>query len=145
MSFREKSAWISFFTVLIVFGFYFYRTIAYFIENPNANPFEDRELITLFWYSLIAFAALEIVLHVAIAIQSPKEARTAKDERERLIALKAARIAYGAISVGAVLAAVFIVHHPPNPWGLGNVVLLVVVVGEVVRFGSQIAYFRWGA
>jgi len=45
---------------------------------------------------LSLFAALivaEVALHLFIAKRSPKEARTPKDERERLIELKATRIA----------------------------------------------------
>ena len=41
---------------------------------------------------------------MAVAIQSPREARTPKDERERLIDMKAARLAFPVLLVGAFAA-----------------------------------------
>lgn len=144
MSFREKSAWISFICIAAVFGYYFATLFSTVAAHPNANPFANRELVTLFYGSIAALVALEIVLHVIVAIRSPKDVMTPRDERERLIALKATRVAYLVIALCTILAAVVVVHHHDNRWMLGNVVLLALVIGEMSRFASQIVYFRRG-
>lgn len=144
MSFREKSAWISFICIAVVFGYYFATLFGTVADNPDANPFQDRELVRLFYGSIVVLVVLEIVLHTIIAIRAPKEALTPKDERERLIALKATRAGYVVMAVCTILAGVAVVHHPGNLWLLGNIVVLAFVLGEVTRFGAQVVYFRRG-
>jgi hypothetical protein len=101
MSFREKSAWISFVTVLLasavfvsyaaIFGRYGYGTLHVFL------------------LSVIALVVLQVVLHVIAAALNPADARTPKDERERLIELKSHRVGYYVLVV-AVLA-MFVSGH----------------------------------
>lgn len=144
MSFREKSAWISFLCITVVFGYYFATLFMTVAADPDANPFENRDLVTLFYGSVAALIVLEIVLHVIVAIRSPKDALTPKDERERLIALKATTVAYGVMALCTLLAGVMVVHYRSNLWFLGNVVVMAFVMGEVTRFAAQIVYFRRG-
>ena len=86
---------------------------------------------------------LEVVLHVAIAIRSPRDARTPKDERERLIDLKATRVAFPVLLVGT-FAAIGTLHLPASRWIMAHVMLLAIVVAELTRFGAQIVYHRRG-
>ena len=58
---------------------------------------------------ILLFVVLEIVLHVAIAVQSPRDARAPKDERETLIDLKATRTAFYVLFGGALLS-IFTMH-----------------------------------
>jgi len=98
MSFREKSAWISFITILLVFGAYFWNVAR--IAGGNVGGHAGF-VISI---SLIgAFILLEIVLHITVMLQSPKEAQAPKDERERLIELKATNVAFLVLMVGAML------------------------------------------
>ena len=83
MSFREKSAWISFICVLIFGGLYGWHYIRVEYFHAPENP------VKYVFTAIAAIVALEVALHVAIAMQSPGEARTPKDERERLIDLRA--------------------------------------------------------
>lgn len=46
--------------------------------------------------TIVALAAVQTVLTVAVAVLAPKEAQAPLDERERLIDLEATRFAYGA-------------------------------------------------
>jgi MFS family permease len=144
MSFREKSAWISFVCIAVVFGYYFATLFGAVAANPDADPFQDRELLGLFYGSIVVLIVLEVVLHTIVAIRAPKEALTPKDERERLIALKATSVGYLVMAVCTILAGVMVVHHPANRWLLGNIVVLAFVLGEVTRFGAQVVYFRRG-
>jgi hypothetical protein len=136
MSFREKSAWISLVLILLVFGPYFWIVGRALTGQAHVHAGTQFALIGLFF-------VLEIVLHVAIAIQSPRDARAPKDEREDFIDLKATRSAFYVLLVGALLS-IFTMHFRINVWILSQCVLFSVVVAELVKFASQIAYFRRG-
>jgi hypothetical protein len=139
MSFREKSAWISFLSIFVIFGIYFWHVLE--VEAGRADPHATGRL---FFTLLIVLVVVEVVLHVLVAAQSPKEARTPKDERERLIDLKATRIAFFVLLIGALLA-IATIHHGADRVELAHCVLFAVVVAELVRFGGQIVFYRRGA
>src|ERR1700759_4463879 len=91
-SFREKSAWISFAVILVVFIPYFLNVFRLFADRTlNAGA-----VVGLFVAATIFTIALQVVLHVACAILSPPEVT---DERDRAIQLKSFRIAYGILAV----------------------------------------------
>ena len=138
MSFREKSAWISFVLILLVFGAYFW-TVAQVLHGEM----EPRTAFSIEVGLVIAFVLLQIVLHGVLAMQAPDEARTPRDERERLIDMKATRVAFHVLVLGA-LASAGLMHMTRSVWVLGQHVVLAVVVAELVRFGGQILYYRRG-
>ena len=136
MSFREKSAWISFLSVLGVFIPFFWNSYRQFsgqVDGPTA-------LSVAVWL-LVAFVVLEIVLHAAVALQAPSDARSPRDERERLIEMRATRIAFQVLVVGA-LAGVATIHLTHSAWAIQQVVLLAIVLAELVKFGGQIVLYR---
>jgi hypothetical protein len=135
MSFREKSAWISLASLLIVFGVYFWNVARIIARKTALSDFP------LFFSLLVALIVAEVVLHLLIAMQSPGDARTPKDERERLIELKATRIAFFVLLVGA-LVSIATMHLKVGVWVMAHCVLLSVVVAEVVKFGTQIILYR---
>jgi uncharacterized membrane protein HdeD (DUF308 family) len=131
MSFREKCAWISFvLLLLLIAGF----ALAGQVEDAGFHYF-----LTLF----IGFALLQVVLRVIVAWQAPKDARTPKDERERLIDLKAARIGFYALVAGVLLAMVA-VHVHGNPWSGLHTMIIAVLVAWAIKFASEIVYYRRG-
>ena len=68
MSFREKSAWISFVLIVLVFGPYFWLVGRSLTGGAHVHGGTQFALILL-------FVILEIVVHIAIAIQSPRDAQ----------------------------------------------------------------------
>jgi hypothetical protein len=138
MSFREKSAWISF-VCLLLFALS-WTTHAFGIEifrRTNIGP------MAWFFSMLGGLIALEIGLHVAIAIQSPHEARTPKDERERLIDLRASRVAFYVLLVGAFASLGFGLHFPgANRFMMGQLLMGFIIAALLARFGTQIALYR---
>ncbi len=138
MSFREKSAWVSFICIALVFGVYFAS-----VYHLLPRWWGMGDSFHLFLRLVGALVVLEIVLHIAIAIQSPRDARTPKDERERLIDLRATRPAFGVLLVGA-FAAIATLHMPGNRLDMAHVMLLAIVIAELTRFGMQIVYHRRG-
>jgi hypothetical protein len=138
MSFREKSAWISFVLLLVVFGAYFW-SVGSVLEG--GIEYETGLMVQI--GLIIAFVVLEIVLHLAIVVQAPSEARAPRDERERLIEMRSTRIAFHVLVLGA-LGCVGLMHITRSAWAIGQHVLLAIVVAQLVRFGAQIVYFRRG-
>ena len=136
MSFREKSAWISVLLIVAVFGPYFWLVGRSLTGMAHVHGGTQFALILL-------FVVLEIVLHVAIAVQSPRDARAPKDERETLIDLKATRSAFYVLFGGALLS-IFTMHFRVNVWMLSQFVLFSIVVAELVKFARQIVLFRRG-
>ena len=116
MSFREKSAWISLVLIVLVFGPYFWLVGRSFTGVGHVHAGTQFALITL-------FVVLEIVVHIAIAIQSPRDARAPKDERETLIDLMATRTAFYVLFVGALFS-IFTMHFRLNVWQISQMVLL---------------------
>jgi hypothetical protein len=136
MSFREKSAWISLMLIVLVFGPYFWLVGRSFAGRTHVHGGTQFALILL-------FVVLEIVLHIAVAIQSPRDAEAPSDERDNLIDLRATRVAFYVLFGGALIS-IFTLHFPVNVWTLSQFVLFSIVVAELVKFGSQIVFYRRG-
>jgi len=139
MSFREKSAWISLVLLLGIFGTYFWNS-----QRVLAGRLDHDDFFRIGVILIVLFVVLEIVLHVLVAIQSPKEARTPKDERERLIEMKATTVAFHVLVAGGLLS-IATIHFGWGSYAITQHVLLSIVVAELVKFGGQIAYYRRGA
>src|SRR5260370_22283120 len=87
MSFREKSAWISMLSMSGIYGFYFWSVVH---AGPKAGGFHFGSLLE----TIIALVVLQIVLTIPVAIFTPKAAKAPRDERDKLIELRAMRVAY---------------------------------------------------
>jgi hypothetical protein len=138
MSFREKSAWITF-VLLIGFGAYFGELAREWLTpgEPHINH------LRLFLALIIAIVVLEVVTHVVLALRSPQDAKAPLDERERLIALRATRPAFYVLLVGAFLS-IGTMHLGASTLMLAHCVLLAIWIAELTRFGTQIYQYRRG-
>ena len=137
MSFREKSAWISLISILLVSGFFFLRVP--WTLTPSSSP----KLVHGLLFCVVALVVLEVVAHVVVAIRAPEDAQAPKDERERLIDLEATRAAHYVYAVGSLLA-VSTIHLGANAIAMGYLVLLAFVIGAVVNYAARIVYHRRG-
>jgi archaellum biogenesis protein FlaJ (TadC family) len=136
MSYREKSTWISFVLLLAISIPFFYQFLR--IESGRSS---SEASFHLFLALVILFIVGEIVLHAIIAMQSPRDARAPKDERERLIDLKAMRVAFFVLMTGALLVVV-LVHFPVDRFAILQALLLAVVVAELTMLGARLVYYR---
>ena len=138
MSFHEKSAWISLVSITAVafaFSLHVPRTL-----TPSLGP----EMLYAMLICLVALIVIEAIAHAVVAIRAPLDAQGPKDERDRLIELRAIRVAayvYAALSMGAVSLLVV----GANGGALGYAILLALVVAEIVNYGSRVVYYRRGA
>lgn len=137
MSFREKSAWISLLSIAGIYAAYFWSV---FRAGPRAAGSEFGGLLG----TVIVLVIVQTVLTIAVALFTPKEAKAALDERERLIDLKATRFAY-AVLAGSVACACFFGGFKPPIVFNANALLFMLVVAEILRSGSQIVQYRRGA
>ena len=136
MSFREKTAWISMLSMSGIYGCYFWSVG----RSGGGGGLRTGGLLG----TIVALVVVQVVLTVAVAIAAPAEAKAPKDERERLIELRATRFAYGALAGSVACACFFGGFRPPIVFGT-NALLFVLVIAEILRSGCQIVQFRRGA
>lgn len=138
MSFREKSAWISFFVTLVVWGGYVFHV--YVWPGDGAG----RLAMPLFIGAVIVTVVFQVVLHIGAAVQAPRDAQSPADERDQLISLKATRWSSYAMATGALLAAASL-HIGADVVDMANGVIAALALAELVRCASVIAAYRRGA
>jgi hypothetical protein len=136
MSFREKSAWISFVSILVVFGIYFAA-----VGLAMAGRFDYSRTFGLFIQLVIAFVVLEVALHVIVAKRAPLDAKVPADERERLINLRAHRVGGNTLAVGVFLA-IFTLHLGADSRELAHAVLLAFAISQLAKYATEIALHR---
>ncbi len=148
MPFREKSAWIQLISAVVVWVYYF-RTVALALAAGR-----DVHFVSLFVGCIVGLVLLQIVLSIVAALFALRDAKAPSDERENLIALKSARIAFIVLNIGIITLALagplFAKPLLPGVADAGmivmvNGILLAMVIAELVRCASQIVYFRLGA
>jgi len=137
MSFREKSAWISALSMSVIYGSYFWSVKH---AGPRTGGFRFGGLLE----TIIALVFVQVVLTVAVAIFSPKEAQAPRDERDKLIELRAMRFAYAGLATGIAFACFFGAFNPPILFGT-NALLFILVTAEIMRSACQIVQYRRGA
>jgi hypothetical protein len=139
MSFREKSAWITLITLVVLTLFYLtHLPPAWMLDPPGGFLFHVLAI------GVAAFVVIEIIAHVIVAIRAPRDAQAPRDERERLIALKATSIAayvYAILSLGSVF---IVIHLGANEIGVFYCVFLSFIVAEIVNYAARIVYYRRG-
>jgi hypothetical protein len=137
MSFREKSAWISLLSMSGIYGLYFW-SLSHSVQRNVGFHFGGL------LETIVALAVVQTVLTIVVAIFSAKEAKAPRDERERLIDLRAARFAYAALAGSVACACFFGGFNPPVIFN-ANALLFILVLAEILRSSCQIVQYRRGA
>ena len=136
MSFREKSAWVTLTALLIALALYVFH-VPSLIEAPGHG------LLLATAVSVAAFIVIEVVAYIVIRARHPRDARTPKDERERLIETRASRVAYYVYAVGSLVALAVTLHVVrTNAAGVGTAVLLAFVLAEIMKYSTRIILYR---
>lgn len=141
MSFREKSAWVTLITLVALAIAFELAVHSPWTLSPTPGGREFDVLIV----SIVAFVTVEIVAYVVLRLHSPRDARTPKDERERLIEIRSRAIAYyvfTASALGGTFVAIHIVGS--NQFGMGWLVLWSFVASQIVNYALRIVYYRRG-
>jgi hypothetical protein len=133
MTFREKSAAVSVATILIVYGWATWSVM----QLPSELP----DLAGAFGFLIatsVMMALLMALSHVVLAIMREPEK---EDERDKLVGWRSTRNGYVVMAIGAwgVLALVF---AQASPGMLAYALLGLFVLAELVRFSSELIYYR---
>ncbi len=137
MSFREKSAWITLVSVLLCFGVYFGGVFAHRLaSHPGADVF-------LLVKCVAAYVVLQIALTLAAVWTTPKDDRSPRDERERLIQARSHTIGYYVLVVLVLMLGIPMHLGHPAPDLMLFALFDVVITGVVVSV-AQIVMFRRG-
>ena len=135
MTFREKSAWVTLVAIVLVSAMYVFHVPRVFAPS--------RWALAALAASLAAFIVIELVAWLVLRLRNPAEARTPKDELEKLIELKALRIAAYTYFAGSFTAVFLTLHlHGAGPTAVGASVLLAFIVAEIVNYAARITYYR---
>ena len=137
ISYREKSAWIFLVSTVLVSGFFFLHVP--WTLRPESSPALMHGLL----YCVVAWLVIQLVAHLIVARLAPDDATAPKDERERLIELKAMRIARP-VYIVAPLLAVSMLHIGATGPAVGYGVMFALVLGELVNYSARIVYHRRG-
>ena len=79
MAFREKSAWITLVTTLVVYGIYF----ALAVPRLLAGRFGGFEFVAWLSTAVVMIVALQVGLTIAAAFTDPAGAQQPRDEHHR--------------------------------------------------------------
>lgn len=147
MFYQEKSILGSLLAVVVVYGYYFANVLRD-VGRPEFDGGSLRRLV----FAVIAIVVIEIAYHIVLALESKPEP---KDERDVLIDCKAYRNGYFLFASGAFLVIAWVIMASlvrdaaptriiVTPFLMVNAVLLVMVVAELMKFLTQLFYYRWG-
>lgn len=137
MSFREKSAWISLFVHALVFGVFFFMLAM----NWPSWLADTRLSVGLLFSAMLALVVIAGALTAATAAFSPRDAHAPEDEREKMVALKAAWLGSIVMTVG-VVGSVGVLLLGWTSVLVAYILIAVLVVSEITKAIAQIAYFR---
>jgi hypothetical protein len=135
MPFKEKIAWISVVTTVIVWGSYFAYVLATGWERPG------MVYIVGFVGAVIVQAVLVASAAIVTALLAPADASAASDERDRAVAHRAYAFAYPVLLTLIVCVAASM-HFGVHAIGMAYGIMAAIVVAEIVHYAAQIAGYR---
>lgn len=140
MSFREKTAWVTLIAIILVLLLYWFHVPTLVERHPG------RWTLLSMGLSVLAYFVIELVAYIVLRLRNPQDAREPRDERERLIDLKAIRIAYYVLATGALVGIFVTVHLVRDASrAVPMVVFLAFVLSQLVKHAARIIHYRRGA
>lgn len=144
MSFREKSAWITLVTILVCFGAYYGAIVSGMIRQTSWQAFHFGIM------SIVGLVLLQVALNLVAMLVTPRDSRTARDERELMIHARSHVIGYYVLMIG-MAGTLIVTHLPASSERLVDLVVRVVNVGVAAMVCAalsvaiaQIIMFRRG-
>ena len=139
MSFREKTAWITLIALVLV-------SLLYWAHVPTLfEPHHHTWVLHALLASIGVYLLIEFVSFIVLRIRHPRDSREPRDERERLLDLKAVRIAHHVFTVLA-LGGVFVALHlaQGGAVAVGMAVFIAFVASQMAKHAARIVYYRKG-
>ncbi len=119
-----------------VFGFYFFRMF----KILTGGEMDKTETLIFFVSAIVLLIIIEVVAHIFLTVVHRPETI---DERDRLIELKATRIAYFFLVLGVFLT-IGSIMMSLSPFMTAHIMLLSFVIAEMAKSISQLIYYRRG-
>jgi len=148
LSRRELSLWGSLLITLMATVYYFV-TLVGMVTDAGGVPAGRVVLLWIVTVGLVIVA--EVGFEISLAVITRDEPA---DERDRLIAARASRVAYAVLFGGAMLAVAHIAMGSIatrveglvlfGPFMSANLVVLVLNLSEIARWSSQLWLYRRG-
>jgi uncharacterized membrane protein len=137
MPFKEKIAWISVVTTVLIWGTYFGFMAA------TAGRYPGPVYFVGFIGAVIVQTILVVVASIVTAILAPADASAASDERDRAISRRAYALAYPVL-LALVFCVAGSVHFGVRSVGMAYGIMGAIVIAEIVHYAAQIAGYRKG-
>ena len=142
-SYKEKGLIASLGVALLIFGWYLYGAFSNLSLNPEPPGFVEI-IILIVWV-----AVLESIIQSFVALKNKLQL---EDERDKLIEKISYRYSYGFLSacIWFLMVQILLDTRLDNhlmlttPYGMFHFLLLFFVLSEVIRFGTQLYYYRKG-
>lgn len=136
MPYREKTARLALIAMVVSYVPFFAVAA---VVPPGPPPYAKL---------LMAFAAVSVLRllilgggHLGFRLQTPEDARTPPDERDRAIARRAASISYFLLMAAALGIGCFMPFYTGG-WDIVGATILAVVAVEIVRCGLVAVGYR---
>ena len=137
MPFKEKIAWISVVTTILVWGSYFGFMAA------TGGHMHGAVYMAGFAGAVIVQIILVVIASIVTAVLAPKDAGAGSDERDKEISRRAYAIAYPVLLTLIVCVAASL-HAGATARTMAYEIMLAIVIAEIVHYGAQILGYRHG-
>jgi len=137
MPFKEKIAWISVSSTILVWGGYFGFMLA------TAGKLHGAVYFIGFMAAVIAQTILMIAAAPITAVLAPADANAGADERDRDIGRRAYALAYPVL-ITLVICVAGSVHLGFDRIDMAYGIMGAIVIAEIVHYAAQIAGYRRG-
>ncbi|MES2096329.1 MAG: hypothetical protein V4459_06190 [Pseudomonadota bacterium] len=137
MPFKEKIAWISVLTTILVWGGYFGFMAA------TGGRMHGAVYMAGFVGAVIVQTILVVIASIVTAVLAPKDASAGTDERDKEISRRAYALAYPVLLTLIVCVAASM-HFGMTPHDMAYEIMGAIVIAEIVHYGAQIAGYRKG-
>ncbi len=139
LSYQEKSIWISLFSTVLIFAYYFFR----FTNEIGQPEMDESAIIRLFILAVILIVSIEIASQSVVAGIFHKDASITDDERVTLIKLKATRVSYYFLVLGIWVTG-FCLFLDLSALILVNIMMFFFILAEIIGFVAQLIYYQRG-
>ena len=137
MPFREKIAWVSVVTTVLVWGTFFG------LMATTGGHVHGKIYMVGFFGAAIVQAILAAGAAIVVALWSPREASASRDERDRTISRQSYAVAYPVLLTAVVCVAASL-HLGLSAIGMAYGIMGAIVIAEIVHYGAQIVGYRTG-
>jgi hypothetical protein len=138
MSFREISAWVMG-ALMCATGAHYLTT---YVAEAQAHAGAPPPGVFIPYAAFVVTAS--IVVQIVLASVAPKDADRPPDERERPLLWRAGHWA-GLLQGGLCVAAVLYVGHSGDTAILFHLIVGGLIISQIVEYGLQIAFLRFGS